>query len=178
MSRLSVQHFRVLFLLLLLVGAIPMLVSAGAVFDPVQGPTKVGLDYQWSVNVTNMQNPDKVVCISYAKPPAVAPNWTATNSCSCVGANCGSGIGVWTCTLSETSVGTGVFDWAVASWSAGGGSTCGATKTDMGAGTVTPASVSLRAFSGRKLPLTGVLALCGFGMLVIGGVTSRMRRTR
>ena len=175
MSRLPVRHFSVL-LALLLLAAIPVLVSAGATYDPVQGPTVVGSAYQWTVNVTAMSNPDKIVCLSYAVRPAVAPNWTATDGCTC--ASCSSGVGTWTCTLAQATIGSSTFDWDVASWSAGGGGTCGSSKTPMGAGTVTPSSVSLRSFAGRNLPMTGIVALCGVGLLAIGGVTARTRRAR
>jgi hypothetical protein len=177
MSRLPVRRFGVLLAVLLLV-AIPVLVSAGATYDPVQGPTVVGSAYQWRVKVTAMSNPDKVVCFSYAVRPAVAPNWTATSGCTCVGTGCSGGVGDWTCTLAQATVGASTFDWDVASWSAGGGGTCGGRKTPMGAGTVTPSSVSLRSFTGRNLPITGIVALGGVGLLAIGGVTARMRRMR
>lgn len=153
------------FVVMALLG-VASLASAGATFT-VSGPTWNQPGYTWVATVTAMDNPDKLICMTIN---------ATTSPCSCVGVACATtGVGTWTCTQ-PTDVPNGT--WSIASWSAGGGGSCGALKTPGASGTFGPTAVSLRSFSaGRTPPVQGFAAGAVVVSTLLGaGVFVRRRK--
>jgi hypothetical protein len=161
-----------LVILTLLMLAIPLMVSA-ATHDPVQGPNMVGSALQWTVNVTGMSGSERQACFRY-RTPANTGTWSSAAACSCTGAQCSSGVGLWTCTLTPAStLANSSADWEVTA----ANNSCNNPNT-MGSGTNSfgPTAVALSALSAQGLPVTFGLILPVAGLAVAGGVVLRRSR--
>ncbi len=110
---------------------------AGATFGALTGPIPVGvtpsgdLTYQWTVDVTSMSAPDEIVCLEYTTDIASGdfcdPSGAAFGAvapCSCIGPDCASGVGVWSCDV-DLPAAAGEVTWVLGTWAASGGSLCG-----------------------------------------------------
>jgi hypothetical protein len=160
-------------LLLLLMAGIPVAVSAATTFGSVTGPTKVGSDVQWTVTVTAMSNPDNSVCFRYRKPAGTG-TWSTATACTCSGAQCGSGVGTWTCSATSATLAGGTVDWEMAGYSGN----CGSQKTAGPTGTNSfgPTAVALNGFSAQGLPAGFGLVVPAAALVLAGGVALRRSR--
>ncbi len=138
----------------------------------VTGPTWNNPGYTWTVSVTAMSNPDKLVCLTI--------NGAAT-PCACNSPACDAttGLGTWVCTQA-TNVPNGT--WNIDSWTAGGGSSCGGDKNATGekSGSFGPNAITLARFQAARLgqassPLLLPAVALGLAALLGAAVVVRRR---
>ena len=142
---------------------------AAAAFGTITGPTWYGSGYQWTVEVTSISNPDKIVCLEYVATPPGPPATGIACSCTAPACNAVSALGTWECML--PNIPNATIDWEIGTYSSGGAGLCGDQKTLAASGSFEtgPLDVGLSKFGvgeGNKnaLILATVLAL-GLGIV-------------
>lgn len=154
-------------------------VWAAATFgtDTSTEPIWLNPGYEWHVEVDAISNPDKIVCLDYSVQNAGIAD---TKRCVCddtidPGDDCSKGTGHWTCTLDQDYP-NDTINWSTGTWSAGGGGSCGALKTEAASDSTTtgPNAIMLKGLTARESPAgrpqnLAVLLLVGATILGASG---------
>jgi hypothetical protein len=172
MSHLFSRRYGLLVVLILLIVAIPLTVSAN-IGATVGSPTLNSPNVQWIVTTTQMTGQDHYICMWYQPAGGSA----ATQSCSCAGGgSCDKYVGQWTCSVPAAGLAGKSVQWQARTYQT---AACGTQTNPIGTITTQnfgPNAVTLGAFSAQGLPAPFGLILPVAGLVVIGGVALRRSR--
>jgi hypothetical protein len=139
----SITIFLILALTLLGTGS----AIAAASFGGFTGPVWINPGYRFTLDVSSISEPDKVVCLQYS-----VNNYTNTENCSCHSPECdpSTSMGTWTCTIPQSYNNTTI-SWDMSTWTAGSDNACGnkATQGPTGTFDTYPTAMTFSSFSSR-----------------------------
>jgi hypothetical protein len=170
-----------LILLSLLVAAV-VTVSAAGTIDSVSGPDWDGSNYQWTVEVSQLSNPDKYICLDYV---ATGSNAQSGNIlCACANPDptdgCVNATGQWICTLGAIPDAT--INWEVDCFTSASENVCGGETDCSGSSSgefqTGPTAVSLSSFTASTLFSAAVPWLLGAGTLLLAVIILVWSRQR
>ena len=166
MKPVFIRRFVNILLLSFLVSLIPLIAYASATLINPTGPVWTNPGYRFTIDVTQISNPDSGVCLLYS----VNGGSSTKSACTCTSPACAPAtkLGTWVCTI-PTNYNNSTISWDMSTYSGN----CGSQKTFGASGTFSTGPTALRlvsfeaintsgTFVHKVLPLVGALLAMGF----------------